>query len=174
MAVTAKDINGNEIKVGDTVERVEDTISPYCELVVGNTYLVERISSPTGAYLRLKGLDGSYCTGKFKVIPSKNKPFTKSDLKDGMVVTYRKGWKRVIFKGILYDLTSADLIPSSDIEYYNDVLQHDKHNDMDIVKVEYMNEVLWEREEPLTEEQLRIKELEEGIAKMQEELNKLL
>ena len=45
-----------------------------------------------------------------------------------------------------------------------DTLEYDNDGDMDIMKVTYMDEILWEREEE-TPEQKRIKELEDGIAK---------
>lgn len=107
-------------------------------------------------------------------------PFTKSDLKDGMVVTYRDSYssnnlKRVVFKGSLYRVSEDGMSMSHGVylRYYSETLEYDNDPDMDIMKVEYMGEVLWEREEE-TAEQKRIKELEEGIAKMQGELNKLL
>lgn len=108
------------------------------------------------------------------------KTFTKSSLKDGMVVTYREAYcsdnlRRVVFKGSLYRVNGDGMSMSHGVhlKYFSETLEYDNDPDMDIMKVEYMDEVLWEREEE-SAEQKRIKELEEGIAKMQEELNKLL
>lgn len=65
--MTAKDINGNEIKVGDTVERV--TYLPHCEVKAGETYLVESISEASYIpCLRLDNTIGSYYANRFKVI----------------------------------------------------------------------------------------------------------
>ena len=70
----------------------------------------------------------------------------KSDLKNGMIVTLRKGVTRVIVGNCLVgeqgDITSA-------LDYYNDDLTHVIHaiNDTsdDIVKIEYGGEIIWER-----------------------------
>ncbi|QDP64827.1 MAG: hypothetical protein GOVbin2917_142 [Prokaryotic dsDNA virus sp.] len=104
--------------------------------------------------------------------------FTKSDLKDGMVVTYRNGWKRVILdKGLLYSDNCLSMssfhFTKVTLDSFNEDLTYYGHNPRDIMKVTYMGEILWEREEE-TAEQKRIKELEEGIAKMQKELNSLM
>lgn len=102
--------------------------------------------------------------------------FTKSDLKDGMVVTYREGEERVVYKNYLLDLSgvdSGDLNMGGMLDTYNSDITRPNYKNLDIMKVTYMDEVLWEREEE-SADQKRIKELEEGIAKMQEELNKLL
>ncbi len=98
-------------------------------------------------------------------------PFTKSDLKDGMVVTYRESYdsnnlKRVVFKGSLYSVSEGgmSMLHRVYLKYFSDTLEYGNDPDMDIMKVEYMGEVLWEREEE-SAEQKRIKELEDGIAK---------
>ena len=179
--MTAKDINGNEIKVGDTVERVSEVSSLLRGVEVGNTYKVVSMHKVVvmggnlkkETLLEFDGVVGRYYANRFKVI--KKQTFTKSDLKDGMVVTYRDGAERLLFQDTLFDLrNNYALHRGSVLSGFNDDLSYKNEPSMDIVKVTYMDEVLWEREEPLTKEQLRIKELEEGIAKMQEELNKLL
>lgn len=81
--------------------------------------------------------------------------FTKSDLKDGMVVSYRDSFcgtddvKRIVFKGSLYRVSEDSLSMSHGVylKYYSDTLEYDNDVDMDIIKVEYMGEVLWERKE---------------------------
>ena len=82
-------------------------------------------------------------------------PFTKSDLKDGMVVTCRNGQTRISFDGKLYNMINVSC--SSSLKYFNDDLTYLKYfnddliypfyKDVDIIKVEYMGEVLWERKE---------------------------
>lgn len=90
-------------------------------------------------------------------------PFTKSDLKDGMVVTYRDSYssnnlKRVVFKGSLYRVSEDGMSMSHRVylKYYSDTLEYDNEGDMDIMKVTYMDEILWEREEE-SEEDKKIK-----------------
>lgn len=171
MTMIAKDINGNEIKVGDMVERVEGFNGG---MVVGDRGIVKNITERLSiSWLTIEGFNKWHDASRCKKIQS----FTKSDLKDGMVVTYRNGWIRFVSGGGLYKIAKDFVDLGSSLEYYNNSLEHDNDEDMDIVKVFSVSDLenpIWEREEPLTEEQLRIKELEEGIANMQEELNKLL
>lgn len=107
-----------------------------------------------------------------KAVNPKQKEFTKKDLKDGMWVTYRKGAERVLISGKLCEQGRDKFVRSGGISDYNPDLTLSGYPNLDIMKVEYMGEVLWEREEQ-TEKQKRIKELEECIAKAQEELNKM-
>lgn len=66
----------------------------------------------------------------------------KSDLKDGMIVTLRKGIDRVIIKGGLFSEYGA----TCTLDYYNDDLTHTINGASDdIVKIEYGGEVIWER-----------------------------
>ena len=76
--------------------------------------------------------------------------FTKADLKDGMVVTYRKGDNRIVVNGKLYNYDNCDTKL-----YYCDTLENWRSSDLtnvfgknfDIMKVEYDGKVLWERKE---------------------------
>ncbi len=73
--------------------------------------------------------------------------FTKSDLKDGMVLTYRNGEKRLLFLGNLYDTNDSSLLKSlGSINKYGESLTNYIGEGLDIIKVEYMGEILWERE----------------------------
>lgn len=76
-----------------------------------------------------------------------NTDFTLSDLKDGMVVTYRNGETRYVFREEFYDITYGNLTGYTFEDYNEDLLHHGGNNDEDIVKVEYMNEILWQRKE---------------------------
>lgn len=76
-----------------------------------------------------------------------NTDFTLSDLKDGMVVTYRNGKTRYVFREEFYDITYSNLTGNTFEDYNEDLLHHGGNNDEDIVKVEYMNEILWQRKE---------------------------
>lgn len=76
-----------------------------------------------------------------------NTDFTLLDLKDGMVVTYRNGGTRYVFREEFHDITYGNLTGYTFEDYNEDLLHHGGNNDEDIVKVEYMNEILWQRKE---------------------------
>jgi hypothetical protein len=75
----------------------------------------------------------------------------KSDLKDGMVLTYRDGSERYLLDGLIYCKSSSCKVYTfykvNELESYRDDLVFKSHQDpgLDIVKVEYMGEVLWSR-----------------------------
>lgn len=66
----------------------------------------------------------------------------KSDLKDGMIVTLRRGVERVIIgKRLFFEEGSTNILDN-----YNDDLTHMNNcNSEDIVKIEYGDKVIWER-----------------------------
>lgn len=87
------------------------------------------------------------------------KEFTKADLKDGMVVEYRNGERRIVVGEVLYGLDGFTSLKThcNDLTYSNSVL--------DIVKVyaqkstslnslfKYPGKIIWERnEEPVTKD----------------------
>ena len=77
------------------------------------------------------------------------KPFTKSDLKDGMVVTYRNKTARIVFDDKLYttDVDSDNFLVQVTLDDFYDDLSCIDYELNDIMKVTYMGEVLWERKE---------------------------
>lgn len=96
--------------------------------------------------------------------------FTKSDLKDGMVVTYRNKGERVFMKGAFYEQEGYLYRRASLIEKYCENLDREGNRNLDIMKVEYMDKVLWERDEE-TPEQKEIKRLQGIIKEAQDALN---
>ena len=110
---------------------------------------------------------------------TESKVFTKDDFKDGMVVNFRDiDYKEgVVFRERIF---ATDNSPYSKIysggitqlEELLDTLKHHAYPEYDIMKVSYMDEVLWERVEE-TPEQKRIKELEKIISEAQKELENL-
>ena len=82
------------------------------------------------------------CVPQFELV---EEIFTKSDLKDGMVVTYRNGNTRLVFNNRFYDTTYVK-ISGNTLDNYDDNLKMKGISSEDIVKVEYMGTVLWERE----------------------------
>lgn len=81
--------------------------------------------------------------------------FTKSDLKNGMVLTYRNNEKRLLYELSLYEINDSKLTIANDISSFNNDLTSDAMGEHDIVKVEYMGETLWERKEYVTFDEAR-------------------
>jgi hypothetical protein len=83
------------------------------------------------------------------------KTFTKVDLKDGMVVTYREPGERIFYKGkFLHEGRFG-----SEVTNFEDDLTHKRFSEYDIVKVTFGGDVLWERKEDLPEETILKKQL---------------
>ena len=69
----------------------------------------------------------------------------KSDLKNGMIVTLRRGAERVIIGRFLFDEEGTI---TSKLDYYNDDLTYINNcKSEDIMKIEYGGKVIWERVE---------------------------
>lgn len=89
--------------------------------------------------------------------------FTKEDLKDGMIVTYRDKRQRIVLNGKLFGCCDAEHYEycSSLVGYSKELLYQTKtggcKSSIDIMKVEYMGEVVWERKE---KEYMTLKEAE--------------
>ena len=67
----------------------------------------------------------------------------KSDLKNGMIVTLRRGAERVIIGRFLFDEEGTI---TSKLDYYNDDLTYTNNcTSEDIMKIIYGDEVIWER-----------------------------
>lgn len=98
------------------------------------------------------------------------KKFTLSDLKNGMVITYRDECRSFLFEGSLY--SCGDIIKEVDrIEDYYHQDMKTKGNDSfdDIMKVEYMGETLYKRDSS----QERKDEILKEIGELQKELDSL-
>ena len=67
----------------------------------------------------------------------------KSDLKNGMIVTLRRGAERVIIGRFLFNEEGTII---SKLDYYNDDLTYTNNcTSEDIMKIEYGGEIIWER-----------------------------
>lgn len=77
--------------------------------------------------------------------------FTKSDLKDGDIVTYRNGEKRTVINNKLIDEEGED---ANELNYYEkDLIQEDGTSNLDIIKVERPSyETVFERKEEILDE----------------------
>jgi len=88
--------------------------------------------------------------------------FTKSDLKDGDVVTYRDGEKRIVC-GNIRELKGFNNIGGMSLSDYNqDLIDMDENSDLDIIKVERPSQYqeLFRREE---KKEMTIKEIEKKL-----------
>lgn len=86
----------------------------------------------------------------------KQLPFTKSDLKDGMVVTYRDNSKAMLFGNNFYNFEDKDC-PTLNFEldlsvYPNETLSCKLSRMLDIIKVEYDGKILWEDQDHIEKE----------------------
>ena len=101
------------------------------------------------------------CFPQFELVEEKS--FTKADIKNGMVVTYRNGDKRVVFDKVFYDYIIDEIgVKSGNIlkEYDNNLIRYDGFEEQDIMEVKYEGEVLWTRKEYYTLEEV-VKEAKE-------------
>lgn len=104
------------------------------------------------------------------------KQFTKSDLLDGMRVVYRDGDERIVFGGNLYSKYVGGLSHAAKLEEFEDDLTGIYHSEMDIIKVTDRDDtVLFIRQEDPTKSpaQIELDKLQEQIAQLQEQANKL-
>ena len=67
----------------------------------------------------------------------------KSDLKTGMIVTFRRGVERVIIGERLFE--EEGFITSTLERYNNDLTHMNNCKNEDIMKIEYGSEIIWER-----------------------------
>ncbi len=74
--------------------------------------------------------------------------FSKNDLKDGMVVTYKSGVSRLVVDGELYRESKDIFYLNGSLDEYADDLCHLKQNNLDIIMVHYMGEVVWKKALP--------------------------
>lgn len=133
-----------KFKVGDKVKRKDGELFSNDEQVLTVSNLLLAHDSASGFVVVFEETGTNMHEDALELAEI---PFTKSDLKDGMVVTYRDGQRqpRVLFDGKLYNMINMSNI--SDLKYFNDDLTDPFYEDVDIIKVEYMGEVLWERKE---------------------------
>ena len=165
-----------DYKVGDEFEVV----------VVGDSFVningvvaLLRDDTTSAPYFRL--ISGSaiyeydeYCCS-WSALKPRRKQFTKADLKDGMVVTYRNKQERTVLGDGLYDVKADSAKLNHPLSSFADGMTDmfiDGDSPIDIIKVSYMNEVLWERKEE-TAEQKEIKRLRGVIEDAQKALSAL-
>ena len=116
--------------------------------------------NPTDPFFTIEEINKN-CVPQFELVEEKS--FTKADIKNGMIVTYRNGCKRVAFNKEFYAYTENGIsIKRGNIleEYNDDLIRYDELEGLDIMEVEYEGEVLWTRKEYYTLEEV-VKEAKE-------------
>lgn len=139
-----------KFKVGDKVKIIKSEFpgEKYAENV-GKVSVIEKVDK-NGTIYPYKLKDIYSCWGEHELELVKES-FTKADLKDGDIVTYRNGWERT-FKGNQLFQNNFSVKQISD---YNDDLTDSKGTHaLDIVKVERAKEfeVVYERKEEILDE----------------------
>ena len=128
-----------KFKTGDKVKIKEATEERFIEDVKNDT--IFKIEYEYNNKYLIYSLDHSYgwVKGENLILVEKenNMEFTKSDLKNGMVVESRNGWK---FLYMSEQLIGKDIYDNINL-HYNDNLSHSSKSKLDIVKVYNVN---WE------------------------------
>lgn len=134
-------------KVGDRVRIVKCTYHTNCKYV-GREFEIEKINEKAVNPYALKG-----CSELFRDEELELKQFTKSDLKDGDIVTYRDSSKAVILRQ-QKELRTIDTIGLMYLEDYAKGLKYSKNKRLDIIKVERPTqyETVFERKEEILDE----------------------
>ena len=89
----------------------------------------------------------NYAFAEVELVTDESIQFTKSDLKDGMIITYRNGEKRLLIGRALFEKRNDSYCIANWLSNITtDLCNKEGIESLDFVKVEYMGEVIWERE----------------------------
>lgn len=154
----------SKFKVGDKVKIVRSSVNSNLSLserniAIGEEYVIESVNPNSLNTCRDHyGLVGSnFVVYDYELELVASKPFTKSDLKDGMVVEYRCGWMELVLGEKTVDGTGSHSLCNFDDELINK-----ESRDSDIIRVYTVNDditstgcifdhaylnCIWEREE---------------------------
>jgi hypothetical protein len=170
----------SKFKVGDRVKIVrcigngglslEDRL-----LAVGEEYVIESVNPNCFNPCRDNyGLVGrSFVVYDVELELVEPKQFTKSDLKDGMVVEYRRGWMELVLGEKTVDDTGSHSLCN-----FNNNLMNDRSRESDIMRVYTVNgdikdigcifnrdflTLLWERKEEPDYIEMTVAEIEEKL-----------
>lgn len=83
------------------------------------------------------------CVPQFELVKEE---FTKADIKDGMILTYRNGCERIVINKVFYSYPELNRSGNSLNNYNDDLTLNDSKNE-DIIEVSYDGEVVWRRKE---------------------------
>ena len=139
-----------KFKVGDKVKVIRcDMAGNWCKNI-GKIFTILRIDNDNGTHpYSLNGTPEFFGDNELELVKNQ---FTKSDLKDGDIVTYRNGSKRTVISG---SLINENGYISKYLRNYTDELKNTTSGeDLDIVKVErpVKYETMFERKEEILDE----------------------
>lgn len=135
-----------KFKVGDKVRVIKCSINGERCKNLNKVSTITEIGEHLCYPYRLEGICEPFKENELALV---EKQFTKSDLKDGDIVTYRDGRKKIVFEDKFYGSNHFVLL-----KYYTEDLKDiDGEEENDIVKVErpVKYETVFEREEVLDE-----------------------
>lgn len=136
-----------KFKVGDKVKVVRCIIHKNCEQINTIGKIINTVANRCFPY-ELENCDEIFREDELELVQEKQ--FTKADLKDGDIVTYRNGSKKTVFSDKL--ITGGGFLGSY-LTNYNDELEEVslKNSFLDIVKVERPThyETVFERKEEI-------------------------
>lgn len=136
-----------KFKVGDKVKVVRCIIHKNCEQINTIGKIINTVANRCFPY-ELENCDEIFREDELELVQEKQ--FTKADLKDGDIVTYRNGSKKTVFSDKL--ITGGGFLGSY-LTNYNDELEEVslKNSFFDIVKVERPThyETVFERKEEI-------------------------
>ena len=137
----------------------------------GSTWVnSERLSTTGWVYLQ----KGNPIGGWKESLDEAPKDFNKADLRDGMKLTFRCGDTRYFLQNDTLNLVLGEWCNGLSLNDFNETLIYPKDPDVDIVKVMYMGELIWERPEPKpTTEQIRISTIRKKMEELASELKEL-
>lgn len=138
-----------KFKVGDKVKFIKKIHSHSNAVSVGNIYTINYVDE--GTSIPYKTEEDFEWFKEEELELAQLKPFTKSDLQDGDIVTYRNGEKRAVdatHERIAYIGDMANL--SFRFDSYNNNLTSNQGKEYDIIKVERPQyETVFERKEEI-------------------------
>ena len=142
-----------KFKVGDKVRFVKKAHNHTSKVKLGKVYMIDYVESiGDGIPYRIKEYGVWFIEDELELV--KPKQFTKSDLKDGDIVTQRDGRKKVVCKAKteLRGICERASLPIDN--YTKDLIDKDGEAQFDIIKVErpVQYETVYERKEEILDE----------------------
>lgn len=130
------------VKVRDNgIDIVDNSVKELKRRLIGDVYVVNTIN-PNRPFFKCKldthygvkdypGCNYVWFEDELELVEEKEKPFTKADLRDGMVVEYKDGNRRLVVGDAFIGRNSYTLIA----EFTDDLKCHNGFPMMEIVKV---------------------------------------
>lgn len=139
------------IKVGDKVKLIKATDCTY-GFKIGD--ICEILNTNSNGHYQIEIMNNNGATGYVdeEHIELVNNQFTKSDLKDGDIVTYKNGYKRTVINNKLIDEKGTE---GYELRYYKEnLIEKDGEDSLDIIKVERPTQykTVFERKEEILDD----------------------